>query len=121
MIFPLEWQGLLVPILPQNLTETLNAPVPYICGVVELNSPQVKQLVRNKAIIVHLDVDAIRLPNNFPELPEIRKLKEKLKDPHEIIFNTDQPIDNPYFIHHEFESLSDSIFKYFNSYWYVLL
>lgn len=116
MIYPLEWQGLLVPILPQHLTETLNAPVPYICGVVELTSPQVKQLAKNKALIVHIDVDALRLPNNFADLPEIKKLKEKLREPHNIIFNANQSIDNPYFINHEFSSISDTIFKYFFSY-----
>lgn len=74
MIHPLEWQGLLVPILPQSLKETLNAPVPYICGVVDLSTSQVNQLVRNKALIVHIDVDALRIPRGFSELPEVTKL-----------------------------------------------
>merc|ERR1711988_1647293 len=30
---PLVWQGLLVPLVPSNMKETLHAPVPYILGV----------------------------------------------------------------------------------------
>lgn len=75
MIRPLEWQGLLVPILPDHLKEALNAPVPFICGVTDLSAFEVSKLNRNKALIVHLDVDAIRLPYpNYPELPEAQRL-----------------------------------------------
>ena len=64
----------MVPILPLSIRETINAPVPYICGVVELTTNEIKQLVANEAIIVHLDAGSIRLPKQFPDLPEFSKL-----------------------------------------------
>lgn len=37
LIAPLQWQGLVVTLVPQQLVELLQAPVPFICGVMSHN------------------------------------------------------------------------------------
>ena len=117
MIRPLEWQGLLVPILPAHMKEVLNAPVPYICGVTDLSSFEVSKLNKNEAMIVHLDVDAIRMPfSHFPELPESHRLRTPLKRLHNFVYNSKDTIDSPYFGNYEYASTSDEIFSCFLNY-----
>ena len=74
MIRPLEWQGLLVPILPLTLKETLHAPVPYVIGISEINDKERSLLNDSGVVIVDLDADSLLLPNNFVLLPEFKKL-----------------------------------------------
>jgi hypothetical protein len=74
MIRPMEWQGLLIPILPTAMRETLNAPVPYVCGVISLTQTEITQLLKNQAMVVLLDEDDVLLPDNFSLFPEERKL-----------------------------------------------
>ncbi|KAK5063120.1 hypothetical protein LTR84_005196 [Exophiala bonariae] len=33
LIFPLEWTGVYIPVLPSRLVQALDAPCPYICGI----------------------------------------------------------------------------------------
>lgn len=37
LLWPLEWSGVHIPVLPTRLIEVLEAPIPYICGVVRKN------------------------------------------------------------------------------------
>jgi DENN (AEX-3) domain len=32
-LFPFSWKHVMIPILPKNMTEVLEAPVPYLIGV----------------------------------------------------------------------------------------
>lgn len=44
LLWPLEWSGVHIPVVPTRLMEVLDAPIPYICGIVRnsenLNLPQ---------------------------------------------------------------------------------
>lgn len=33
LIYPLEWQGIYIPVLPNSLKDCLLAPMPYLIGV----------------------------------------------------------------------------------------
>jgi len=70
---PFEWTGLLISLLPNNLSDVLQAPVPYIVGVNSLNT-EVEALV--------IDLDNNKLINqdlNLPLLPEWKKLSHNIK------------------------------------------
>jgi hypothetical protein len=44
LIYPMQWQHIFIPILPKNLIDYLNAPMPYLIGVpsvlVQVSRPQ---------------------------------------------------------------------------------
>jgi len=73
LLRPFEWTGLLISLLPNNLSDVLQAPVPYIVGVNSLNT-EVEALV--------IDLDNNKLINqdlNLPLLPEWKKLSHNIK------------------------------------------
>ena len=75
MLRPLIWQGPLIPILPRHMYEYLQAPVPYIVGVLDL--PQELEAELTNAIIVKVDAtsESVKLPSGgITPLPEQSKL-----------------------------------------------
>jgi DENN domain-containing protein 5 len=88
-IFPFEWQGLYIPVLPYSITDILEAPVPFLVG---LDSRYFKETTprrrpRNVVFVdldrdvVHLGVDELTDTNRkVPRLPphDAQKLKASL-------------------------------------------
>lgn len=74
LIWPLEWSGIYIPVLPTRLMEFLDAPIPYICGVVKrndnLNLPQ-----DNDFVMVDLDANEIHATAHPPQLPKQQRRK----------------------------------------------
>lgn len=70
LIHPLKWQGLFVPILPQNLLDYLEAPVPFIVGVSHINRRNFDGLI--------VDIKSNKITYNRcsqpPIIPEFNKL-----------------------------------------------
>ena len=86
LLFPLTWQGVYVPVLPSTMMGVLEAPVPFLVGLlVGSNScPQPPGVV-----VCDLDQDIVHLgasdqgeSRTLPKLPEdlVSKLKSELDD-----------------------------------------
>eukprot|EP00027_Filamoeba_sp_ATCC50430_P010978 CAMPEP_0168548602 /NCGR_PEP_ID=MMETSP0413-20121227/4654_1 /TAXON_ID=136452 /ORGANISM="Filamoeba nolandi, Strain NC-AS-23-1" /LENGTH=353 /DNA_ID=CAMNT_0008578927 /DNA_START=1107 /DNA_END=2164 /DNA_ORIENTATION=- len=75
LLRPFKWQGLLIPILPSSLQEVLQAPVPFISGITELN------INVQEAVIFDLDENKVFLVNetHLPKLPEGKKLMHNIQ------------------------------------------
>lgn len=75
LLRPFKWQGLLIPILPTSLQEVLQAPVPFISGITELN------INVQEAVIIDLDENKVFLVNetHLPKLPEGKKLMHNIQ------------------------------------------
>lgn len=74
LLWPLDWSGVHIPVLPTRLMEVLEAPIPYICGVVRKNDnlilPQDDDFV-----MVDLDKNELYATSAPPPLPKQQKRK----------------------------------------------
>lgn len=59
LLFPMRWCHLYVPLLPRFICPMLDAPVPYLCGVVRENWLYALQFVSRETIIVDLDRNTV--------------------------------------------------------------
>ena len=89
LLFPLHWQGMYLPILPYNMLEILDAPVPYLVGLHSRYIIEVPVEKRPKGVvIVDLDRDEVHLgyddqanagPRNIPSMPDRHAMKLRAK------------------------------------------
>lgn len=95
-LFPFEWQGIYIPVMPYSLLDVLDAPVPFLVGLHARYLAEVEPKNRPKGVVfVDLDRDTVhlgyhdsregggkyekRLPPFFPE-KDITKLRSKLQE-----------------------------------------
>lgn len=77
LIRPYQWQSLLMPILPNDMLDFLDAPVPYIVGVKTLG---VQSKLYN-AILVDVNRNQVKSPS-MPQLPQHKELLTSLSPYH---------------------------------------
>ncbi|KAK6377123.1 hypothetical protein LTR64_000502 [Lithohypha guttulata] len=74
LMWPFEWSGVYIPVLPTRLMEVLEAPIPYVCGVVRKNDnlslPQ-----DDDFILVDLDKNELHATARPPVFPSKQKRK----------------------------------------------
>ena len=75
LLWPLQWTGVFIPVLPARLVQTLDAPCPYICGI-ERRYENV-QLPDDDFVLVDLDNDEIR--STSPPAPMPKQQRRKLQ------------------------------------------
>jgi pentatricopeptide repeat protein len=76
LLFPFRWSHLYVPMLPRMLCPMLDAPVPYLCGVIRDNWSHAQQFVGQgpeTTVVVDLDRNTVELlgglQDPLPPLP----------------------------------------------------
>ncbi|KAL1219792.1 DENN domain and WD repeat-containing protein SCD1 [Cardamine amara subsp. amara] len=79
VIRPFRWQSLLMPVLPDDMLEFLDAPVPYIVGVKNKTS-EVQSKLTN-VIVVDVTKNQVKSPS-MPQLPQYRDLYNELSPYH---------------------------------------
>ncbi|ESQ44550.1 hypothetical protein EUTSA_v10003439mg [Eutrema salsugineum] len=79
VIRPFRWQSLLMPVLPDDMLEFLDAPVPYIVGVKNRTS-EVQSKLTN-VIVVDVIKNQVKSPS-IPQLPQYRDLYNALSPYH---------------------------------------
>ncbi|XP_059633211.1 uncharacterized protein LOC132275988 [Cornus florida] len=79
LIRPYQWQSLLVPVLPNDILEFLDAPVPYIVGV--KNKTIELQSKLTNVILVDENKNQVRSPS-IPQLPQHKELFSSLSPYH---------------------------------------
>ncbi|XP_059634753.1 uncharacterized protein LOC132277056 isoform X2 [Cornus florida] len=79
LIRPYQWQSLLMPILPNDMLDFLDAPVPYIVGV-KNKTTEVQSRLTN-AILVDVNKNQVR-SSTIPQLPQHRELFSSLSPYH---------------------------------------
>ncbi|KAJ9183750.1 hypothetical protein P3X46_007562 [Hevea brasiliensis] len=79
LIRPYQWQSLLMPILPDDMLDFLDAPVPYIVGVKNKTS-EVQSKLTN-AILVDANKNQVKSPT-IPQLPKRKELFSSLSPYH---------------------------------------
>lgn len=79
LIRPYQWQSLLMPVLPNDMLDFLDAPVPYIVGV-KNKTTEVQSKLTN-VILVDANKNQVRSPT-IPQLPQHRELFSQLSPYH---------------------------------------
>ncbi|XP_038889125.1 uncharacterized protein LOC120079023 isoform X1 [Benincasa hispida] len=79
MIRPYQWQSLLMPVLPNDMLDFLDAPVPYIVGVKNKTS-EVQSKLAN-AVLVDVNKNQVKAPT-IPQLPKQKELFTSLRPYH---------------------------------------
>lgn len=78
LLFPMEWNHLYIPILPRFLTPMLEAPMPYLCGIIRQHFAHAIEHISDETIVVDLDQNLItmgELTPPFPPIPFKRRAK----------------------------------------------
>lgn len=82
-LFPLTWQGMYVPVLPSDMLDILDAPVPFLVGFVGSQCPQPAGVVvcDLDQDIVHLGTDEYNQSRILPQIPKslVANLKAELE------------------------------------------
>ena len=73
LIWPLEWTGIYIPVLPSRLVQALDAPCPYICGIVR--SYEKYDLPEDDYVLVDLDKNELHSTEPPPFLPKQQRRK----------------------------------------------
>ncbi|KAK4432825.1 DENN domain-containing protein 5B [Sesamum alatum] len=79
LIRPFQWQSLLMPVLPNDMLDFLDAPVPYIVGV-KNKTTEVQSKLTN-VILVDANKNQMKSPT-IPQLPQQRMLYSRLSSYH---------------------------------------
>ncbi len=78
LMYPFAWPHVYVPILPPNLENFLDAPVPYMMGLLR-RAHDIELSKKGSVCIVDIDNGEIELPEELPEFPYEKELAEELK------------------------------------------
>ncbi|KNA07225.1 hypothetical protein SOVF_173800 [Spinacia oleracea] len=79
LIRPYQWQSLLMPVLPNDMLDFLDAPVPYIVGVQSKSSEVLSKLPN--ALLVDISKNQVK-SQSMPQLPRQRELLASLAPYH---------------------------------------
>ncbi|KAI5674288.1 hypothetical protein M9H77_14652 [Catharanthus roseus] len=79
LIRPYHWQSLLMPVLPNDMLDFLDAPVPYIVGVKNKTS-EVQSKLTN-VVLVDVNKNQLKSPS-IPALPKQKELFSRLSPYH---------------------------------------
>jgi pentatricopeptide repeat protein len=81
LLFPMQWSHLYIPLVPRFLSPMLEAPFPYLCGVIGENWMHARQFVADETMIVDLDANTVTFGARPPQMPPTPPKKwEKLQD-----------------------------------------
>lgn len=65
LIYPLNWQHILIPLMPSHLLEYTNAPMPFICGIHRSLFEKLDSNTISSCIVCNLDTDKLSYPVEF--------------------------------------------------------
>ena len=68
-LYPLKWQHVFVPILPNKLIDYVCAPMPYILGIHSSMLQKVLKMPIEEVVILDLDKRELRGVETIPKLP----------------------------------------------------
>ncbi|KAJ8285730.1 hypothetical protein GJAV_G00030280 [Gymnothorax javanicus] len=82
MLYPMYWQHVYIPVLPQHLIDYCCAPMPYLIGVHSSLMEKVKGMVLEDVVMLNVDTNTLETPfDDLQSLPNdvVSSLKNRLK------------------------------------------
>ena len=78
LAYPFVWPHVYVPLLPPSLENFLDAPVPYVMGLLR-RAHDVELYQRGGVCIVDIDNGELDLPEELPNFPCESELKDEIE------------------------------------------
>ncbi|KAM9518608.1 DENN domain-containing protein 1A isoform 8-T8 [Salvelinus alpinus] len=82
MMYPMYWQHVYIPVLPQHLIDYCCAPMPYLIGVHSSLMEKVKGMALDDVVVLNVDTNTLETPfDDLQSLPNdvVSSLKNRLK------------------------------------------
>ncbi|XP_060746695.1 DENN domain-containing protein 1A isoform X1 [Tachysurus vachellii] len=82
MLYPMYWQHVYIPVLPQHLLDYCCAPMPYLIGVHSSLMERVRVMALDDVVILNVDTNTLETPfDDLQNLPNdvVSTLKNRLK------------------------------------------
>jgi len=108
LLYPFVWQGPMIPILPNSLSECIQSPVPYIIGMQKLGEID-RCVVGDQCLIVDVAEHKLTLPKDdlYP-LPNEKDLKFQLMELGETL-SSKKEIDRKHYLLHPSNTTNEEI------------
>ncbi|GAU19328.1 hypothetical protein TSUD_336140, partial [Trifolium subterraneum] len=116
MIRPFQWQSLLLPVLPANMIDFLDAPVPFIVGI--QHKPDDLNIKTANLVEVNVMKDQVK-KCHLPRLPQQRDLLSQLGPIHAKL-SRESSISRKQPIHRCNEVQAETATKFLNIMWHYL-
>lgn len=71
MLYPFEWQHVLIPVLPKKLLDYCCSPIPFLVGVLSIHVPLVEKLPKEEVVIAFVDEDRVQ---TIPGIDDVASL-----------------------------------------------
>ncbi|XP_056288146.1 DENN domain-containing protein 1A [Pseudoliparis swirei] len=81
MLFPMHWQHVYIPVLPQHLLDYCCAPMPYLIGVHSSLMEKVRAMALDDVVVLNVDTNTLETPyDDLQSLPSdvVSSLKSRL-------------------------------------------
>ncbi|KAM9306525.1 DENN domain-containing protein 1A isoform 2-T2 [Pholidichthys leucotaenia] len=81
MLYPMHWQHVYIPVLPQHLLDYCCAPMPYLIGVHSSLMEKVRGMALDDVVVLNVDTNTLESPyDDLQSLPnDVSSLKSRLK------------------------------------------
>ncbi|XP_036832714.1 DENN domain-containing protein 1A isoform X5 [Oncorhynchus mykiss] len=82
MMYPMYWQHVYIPVLPQHLIDYCCAPMPYLIGVHSSLMEKVRGMALDDVVVLNVDTNTLETPfDDLQSLPNdvVSSLKNRLK------------------------------------------
>ncbi|XP_028273416.1 DENN domain-containing protein 1A isoform X2 [Parambassis ranga] len=82
MLYPMHWQHVYIPVLPQHLLDYCCAPMPYLIGVHSSLMEKVRTMALDDVVVLNVDTNTLETPyDDLQSLPNdvVSSLKSRLK------------------------------------------
>ncbi|XP_076020373.1 DENN domain-containing protein 1A isoform X1 [Genypterus blacodes] len=82
LLYPMYWQHVYIPVLPQHLIDYCCAPMPYLIGVHSSLMEKVRGMALDDAVVLNVDTNTLESPfEDLQNLPNdvVSSLKSRLK------------------------------------------
>lgn len=83
LIYPMVWQQLFIPVLPIQLIDYLQAPMPFLIGVPDPVLKTVRTSDLGEVVIINIDDNTVKTPfDDLAQMPQevVDQLKKSLKN-----------------------------------------
>ncbi|XP_041915025.1 DENN domain-containing protein 1A isoform X5 [Alosa sapidissima] len=82
LLYPMYWQHVYIPVLPQHLIDYCCAPMPYLIGVHSSLMEKVRSMALDDVVVLNVDTNTLETPfDDLQSLPNdvVSSLKNRLK------------------------------------------
>ncbi|KAM8827588.1 DENN domain-containing protein 1A isoform 2-T2 [Spinachia spinachia] len=82
MLYPMHWQHVYIPVLPQHLLDYCCAPMPYLIGVHSSLMEKVRGMALDDVVVLNVDTNTLETPyDDLESLPNdvVSSLKSRLR------------------------------------------